>query len=71
MATKALGDVWFRFESDDDEEPTHEANTFRDGVLFIVRHYHVDVGVVSEEVFSMIEYAWAWYADNGYQDFSS
>lgn len=68
---KAL-DVWLRFESDEDEEPTHEANTYRekDGGVRI-EHYHTAVGLVSTVRFPDYADAVDWYTANGYQDFSS
>lgn len=68
--TKAM-DVWLRFESDEDEEPTHEANTYAEGDRFVIKWYHVDVGLVSAVRFDTLDAVWAWYDANGYQDYSA
>lgn len=72
MATKTRKalDVWFKF-TDDDEEPTYEANTFRDGGAFVVEWYHNDVGQVSEKHFDTYEEAVAWLVSEGFQDFTT
>lgn len=68
--TEAL-DVWLRFEHDEDEEPTHEANTYETDRGYAVEHYHTAVGQVSTIEFSTLEEAHAWYAAQGFQDFTS
>lgn len=67
---KAL-DVWLRFDSDEDEDPTHEANTFKVAGGWEIHWYHNDVGQVTAEHFHTLSDALAWYEANGYQDFSS
>jgi hypothetical protein len=68
--THAL-DVWLRFESDDDEEPSHEANTFRDSDGFRVEWYHTAVGQVSSRHFDTYADVQAWLISQGFSDFSS
>lgn len=64
-------DVWLKFDSDDDDEPTYEANTFalEDGT-YCVEWYHSAVGKVSHEWFGTYRGACSWYERHGYQDFS-
>lgn len=67
-------DVWLKFDADDDddEEPSHEANTYDDGDDgYIVEWYHVAVGLVSSKRFGSLDAAYAWYETNGFQDFTS
>ena len=65
-------DVWLKFDDDDDETPTHEANTRAiPGGRFAVDWEHVDVGVVSSLEFDTLEDVRAWYARNGFTDFTA
>jgi hypothetical protein len=65
-------DVWLRFDAPDDEEASHEANTFRDvDGRYFVAWYHTAVGVVTHVFFDTYEEACAWLTEQGYQDFSS
>lgn len=65
------GDVWMRFESDDDDEPSHEANTYAYGDRYVIKWYHTGVGLVQAHYVDTLAEAHAWYAANGYADFSS
>ena len=65
-------DVWLKFESDDDDDPTLEANTRKiPGGRFAVDWYHVDVGVVSSLEFGTLAEAHAWYERNGFTDYTA
>ncbi len=64
-------DVWLRFESPEDEECSHEANTFKTPDGFVIEHYHTAVGQVSYKHVDTYEDAVKWYEDQGFQDFSS
>jgi hypothetical protein len=66
-----VGDVWLKFDSPDDEEASHEANTYRVGTGYRIDWYHTGVGQVSSASFPSYAAVEAWYAENGYQDFSS
>lgn len=64
-------DVWLRFDSPEDEEASHEANTYRneDGT-YRVEWYHNAVGLVTTVDFDTLADAYDWYEANGYQDFT-
>lgn len=65
-------DVWLKFDSPDDEEPSHEANTYDDGDDgYIVEWYHTAVGLVTSKRFGSLAGVHDWYRANGYRDFSS
>lgn len=66
-------DVWLRFEHPDDEEPTHEANTYENGDDggVVIEHYHTAVGLVTAVWHPTYESAKQWYAAHGYDDYSS
>lgn len=66
-------DVWFKFDfPDDDEEPSHEANTFDDGDDgYVVEWYHVAVGLVSSKRFGSLDAAHDWLTGMGFQDLTS
>lgn len=64
-------DVWLAFDSPDDEESSHEANTFRDGEGYRVEWYHVDVGLVTKVYFDTYAEATEWLTRAGYADFSA
>lgn len=67
-----MNDVWLKFENDTDEEPTYEANTFRDADGdYVIEWYHTAVGQITAEYFSTYADAVAWYEENGFQDFTS
>ncbi len=68
--TPAL-DVWLLFDAPNDEEASHEANTFRDGDGFRVDWYHVSVGQVTSRQFATYEEATAWLTTGGYQNFTA
>lgn len=64
-------DVWLRFDSPDDEEASHEANTYRneDG-SYRVEWCHTAVGLVKTAKFSTYAAATAWLESHDYQDFT-
>lgn len=64
-------DVWLRFDEPEREEPDYEANTFRDGDVFRVDWYHVDVGQVTSRRFPTLKAAQDWLESVGYQDFTA
>lgn len=70
--TKTPLDVWLLFDEPDDEEPSHEGNTFyqEDGT-FRTEWYHVSVGLVTEHEHATYAEAEAFWENAGYQDFSS
>lgn len=63
-----VGDVWLQLA---DDEFSCEANTFTDGLDYRIEWYHVDVGLVSAVHFLTLSECHAWYAENGYTDYSS
>ncbi len=69
--TKKQLDVWMKFDTDTDEIPTYEANTFQEGSAMWIEWYHNDVGQVTAVPVSNYEEAESWYARNGFQDFSA
>ncbi|UDL15820.1 hypothetical protein QEH42_gp138 [Microbacterium phage Pumpernickel] len=64
-------DVWLKFDSPEDEEASHEANTFRTTDGYRVDWYHNDVGQVTSQFFEDYEKAQVWLSEAGYSDFSS
>jgi hypothetical protein len=64
-------DVWLKFEDENDEEPTYEANTFDKGGYFLVEWYHTAVGQVSSKDFDTYDEATEWLESEGFLDFSS
>ena len=72
-------DVWLRFETSyddatgepyEDEEASHEANTYRDEDGYRIEWYHSAVGLVTRVDFDTLADAYDWYEANGYQDFT-
>ena len=70
MATSTALDVWLKFEHEDDEEPTYEAYTFREGDRFRIDWYHNSVGQVTSLYRDTYEEARIWYEENGFRDFT-
>jgi hypothetical protein len=65
-------DVWFYFDSDETDEATMEANTYKiSDNLYRVMWSHTAVGLLSAKDFESLEDAHSWLIENGYQDFSS
>lgn len=64
-------DVWYLFDDENDEDPSHEANIFRHGDGYRVEWSNVDVGQVTKVDFDFYEKAQEWLTEAGYQDFSS
>ena len=65
-------DVWLAFESDEDDEPQYEANTYPDeDGEFVIEWYHTAVGLVSRVYFDTYQECEAWYEANGYQNFTA
>lgn len=63
-------DVWLRFDSPEDEEASHEANTYLTDTGYAVKWYHSAVGFVTTVDFDTLADAYDWYEANGYQDFT-
>jgi hypothetical protein len=63
-------DVWLRFDSPEDEEASHEANTYLTDTGYAVKWYHSAVGLVTTVDFDTLADAYDWYEANGYQDFT-
>ena len=70
-----LNNVWLKFDSNMDEEPSYEANIveeLEDGmVIFVVEWYHTAVGQVSRREFKNLASAEHWLRERNFQDFSS
>ena len=72
-------DVWLRFETSyddatgepyEDEEASHEANTYLTETGYAVKWCHSAVGLVTTVDFDTLADAYDWYEANGYQDFT-
>ncbi len=63
-------DVWLMFDEPDDEEASHEANTFYDEGNYRVDWSHTAVGQVTSQTFGTYAEATAWLEAGGYQDFT-
>ena len=65
-------ETWLRFDEDDDEEPTYEANVYRepDGTVS-VRWSLVAVGLVTTVPCSTRDAAREWLTSSGYVDFTA
>ena len=68
---KPTGDVWLKFDRPDDEEPTMEANTFKNEDGYEIQWYLVDIGLVNRVHAPRLSEVHAWYAQNGFTDFTS
>ena len=65
-------DVWLAFDEPNDEEASHEANTYKTGEgRYRVEWYNSAVGLISRREFATYGDAAEWLTDCGYQDFSS
>ena len=71
MATITALDVWLKFEHEDDEEPTYEANVFRTAYGFRIEWYHVSVGQVTSVYHDTYEEACVWLEEQGFRDFTA
>lgn len=75
MTDRAM-DVWLYFDSPDGEDPSHEANTYKDVApdgteTYRVEWSHTAVGQITTVTFTTYEQARAWLEAAGYQDFTS
>lgn len=68
---EAVLDVWLKFDAPDDDEASHEANTWRTSDGFRVEWCHTAVGQITCEQFPTYALAREWLTGNGYQDFTS
>ena len=66
-----MGDVWLKFDQADDEEPAMEANTFKNEDGYEIQWYHVDIGLVNSVHAPSLSEVHAWYAQNGFTDFTA
>lgn len=65
-------DVWLLFDHEDDEESSHEANTFlTDDNKFRVDWSNTSVGQITSHEFETYEAACVWLEEHGYTDYSS
>lgn len=64
-------DVWFKFDSDADEDPSHEANTYMTDMGFVVEWSNTSVGQVTRVEFATLVDAHNWLEDSGYVDYTS
>ena len=64
-------DVWFLFDEEDDEEPSHEANIYLDDESVRVEWCNTSVGLVSTRYFDTYDGARQWLTDGGYTDFTA
>jgi len=71
--TDETGETWLKFDSDDDEDASHEATVDRhvDGERYVVGWCHADVGQVTERTFDTLEAAHAFLEGAGYADFTA
>ena len=68
---KPMGDVWLKFDQPDDEEPTMEANTFKNDDGYEIQWYHVDVGLVNRVHTPSLSDAHTWYEQHGFTDYTA
>ena len=68
---KTALDVWLAFDSPDDEEASHEANTYRTTDGYRVEWYNTAVGLVTAVDFNTYAEARDWLSAGGYEDYSS
>ena len=61
-----MNEVWFKFDSDDDDEPSHEANVTMTEDGFAVEWSNVDVGQVTRVEFDTLADAYDFLQDSGY-----
>ena len=61
-----MNEVWFKFDSDDDDGPSHEANVTMTEDGFTVEWSNVDVGQVTRVKFDTLEDAYEMLWDSGY-----
>jgi hypothetical protein len=64
-------DIWLRFDAPDDEQSSHEANTFFEDGRYYVAWYHTAVGLVTRKYVDTYAEAKSFLEANGYQDFTS
>lgn len=72
MATTPVG-VWLKFDSPEDEEPSHEASIDYDPDLltYAVSWSHTAVGLVTRIPFTYRHHAERWLREQGYADFTT
>lgn len=68
-----IHETWLRFESDTDEEPSHEANVIPspDGYGFLIETSHTAVGQVSTVHRDTLLGAHDYLTAEGFQDFTA
>lgn len=64
-------EFWYKFDSDDDDEPTYEARTYRtEGGGHVIEWNHIDDSEPISIELGTIEEVNAWYEKAGYSDFT-
>lgn len=64
-------DVWLKFDSDEDEIPTLEANTRMTVTGYAIDWYHIGVGLVTSLEFDTLADAYDWYESNNFSDYAA
>lgn len=64
-------DVWLKFDSDVDDEASHEANTYMTETGYRIEWYLNAVGLVTGVEFDTLADAYDWYESEGFQDFTA
>lgn len=64
-------DVWLAFDHEDDEEASHEANTYMTDDGYCVEWYCNAVGLVTHERFDTLTGAHDWLEAGGYQNYTA
>ena len=63
--------IWFKFENDTDEEPSHTANVFTEDDGARIEWWNEAVGLVSTVNASSVRNAERWLTDRGFTDFTA
>ena len=66
-----MSETWLKFDSEYDEEPSHEANLFKTELGYTVEWYHVSVGQITHAEFDTIDEARTWLEEKGFADFTA
>lgn len=65
--------IWFKFDDENDEDPTYTANVTEDenGNGTLVEWWHEDVGLTERVIFEDEDTAGKWLESQGFQDFTA
>lgn len=63
--------IWFKFDEDHDEDPTHTANIFDDEDGARIEWWNEAVGLVTTDYRDTVAEAEQWLESAGYQDFTA